>query len=104
MEWRLHALERRGVALELIQLRGAPLEAPLHEMRNEVFLQPHVVRRIVPGDLWLDHPEFGQVPTRLRLLCAEGRAEGVDLPERSRRGLTVELSGLREIRVPFLEV
>src|SRR5204863_1085298 len=49
-------------------------------------------------DLGLDHPELHQVPPRLRLLGAEGRAEAVDAPERRRGRLEVELPRLREER------
>src|SRR4029079_6206182 len=51
-----------------------------------------------------DHPELGEVPARLRLLGAERRSERIDLSERGRGGLTLQLPGLREIRVPFVEV
>ena len=73
------------VALQLRELRGAALEHALHEVRDEVLLEPHVVVRVVPRHLRLDHPELGEVAARLRLLGAEGRAEGVDLPERGGR-------------------
>ena len=82
----------------------ATLETALHEIRDEIFLQPHVVGRVVPRHLRLDHPELGEVAARLRLLGAEGRTEGVDLPERRGRGLAVELARLREVRVAFVEV
>ena len=44
------------------------------------------------------------MPARLRLLGAKGRAEGVDLSERGGGRLAVELPGLREIGVAFVEV
>src|SRR5439155_8842949 len=98
------ALEWSGVALELLERRRTPLETPLDQVRDQILLQAHVVVRVVPGDLGLDHPELGEVAARLRFLGAEGGAERVDLPERRRRRLAVELPRLREVRVPFLEV
>jgi len=44
------------------------------------------------------------VTTRLRFLGAKRRAERVDLAESGGGRFTVELSGLREVGVPFLEI
>ena len=76
-----------------------PLEARADDVGHELFLEPHVVVGVVERDLGLDHPELGQVPARLRLLGAEGRAEAVDLPERGRRRLAIQLTRLREVGV-----
>jgi len=51
-----------------------------------------------------DHPEFSQVTPRLRFLGAEGRAEAVDLAKSGRCRFSIELTGLRQIRRPFVEV
>src|SRR5688572_3155414 len=103
-EWGRDALEGRRVALELPQIIRAPVQRASDEKGDELLLKPHVVVRVVPGDLRLDHPEFGEVPARLRLLGAEGRPKGVDLPEGGRRGFAVELPGLRQIRRALIEV
>ena len=49
--------------------------------------------QIGEGDLRLDHPELGEVAAGVRVLGAEGRAEGVDLGQRQAVGLDVELAG-----------
>src|SRR5262249_15012674 len=48
-------------------------------------------------DLWLDHPELHQVAARFRLLGAEGRPEAIDLAERLRTGLEIELAALCQV-------
>jgi len=80
------------------------LQAAAHDVRNEILLQPHVGIRVVPGDFGFHHPELRQVPARLRLFGAERRTEAVDLAKRRRGGLDVQLAGLREIRLPEIEV
>ena len=74
-EGRHDAAQLLDVALELRQLGGAALEHALHEIGDEILLQAHVVVRVVPRHLRLDHPELGEVAARLRLLGAEGGAE-----------------------------
>ena len=104
MKRRRHALERREIARQLCQIALSPLQAPAHDVGNEILLQPHVRVGIVPRDLGLHHPELGEVPARLRLLGAECRAEGVHLAEGHRVGFVVELSALCQIRRGVLEV
>src|SRR5947209_3251856 len=104
MERRIHALERRENATQLGQVACTALEAARHNVRDEVLLEPHVRIGIGPGDLGLDHPEFRQVPARLRFLGAERGTEAIDLAERSRRGFDVELPRLREIGLAEVEV
>ena len=94
----------RGVALELLELGRRRSRHARDDVRHELLLQPHVVVGVVQRDFRLDHPELGQMPARLRFLGAERRAEAVDLPERRRRGFAVELTGLREVGVAFVEV
>ena len=67
-------------------------EHALDDVDEEVLGEVHVVVEVDEGDLGLDHPELGQVAARLRLLGAEGRPEAVDLAERHRAGLHVELA------------
>ena len=65
-------------------------------MGEEVLGQLHQAVEIAVGDLGLDHPELGEMAAGLRFFRAEGRAEAVDLAQRQRRGLDVELAGLGE--------
>jgi hypothetical protein len=58
----------------------------------------HIILQIGKGDLWLDHPELGQVSGRVGALCAEGRAECVDGTEGAGVVLAVELAGDGEER------
>ena len=51
-----------------------------------------VIGKIGERDLRLDHPEFGEMAAGVRVLGAEGRAEGVDLGEREAVGLDIELA------------
>ena len=79
-------------------------ERRLHDVRDEVFHELHVAVEVHEGHLRLDHPELGQVAARLRLLGAEGGAEAVDLAERHRARLHVELAGLGEVGLAEVEV
>src|SRR5690606_34198119 len=72
------------------------LECAFHQVADEFFLEAHVVFRVVPRDLRLAHPEFVEMPARLRLLRPERGSEAVDLAERGRSGLDVELPRLGE--------
>ena len=64
----------------------------------------HVVEDVVEGGFRLDHPEFGQVPGRVRVLGAERRAERVDLAHAAGVGLAFELPADGEIRGPVEEI
>ena len=97
-------LKRLGVALELLEVLLGAVECAGHDIAHELLLQPHVGRRVVPRHFRLHHPELGQVPPGLRLLGTECRPEAVDLPERGRGGLTIELAGLRQVRLAEVEV
>ena len=55
------------------------------------------------GHFRLDHPELGQVAAGFGLFCAERRPETIRLAYRGRRGLVIELPGLRQVRF-FLEI
>ena len=59
---------------------------------RNVLGQVRVVVEVGEGHLGLDHPELGQVPARVRVLGAEGRAEGVDVAQRAGVGLALELA------------
>ncbi len=93
----LDALERDEVALERHELALPLLDDPAHDLDQKVLGERHVVVEVGEGNLGLDHPELGQVAPRLRLLGAERRAEAVDLAERHRAGLHVELAALRQV-------
>jgi hypothetical protein len=95
--------ERRGDRLELTQvaleggeLRLTRLEHVRDDRHEHVLGQLHDVVEVGVGHLGLEHPELGQVPARLRLLGAEGRAEAIHLAQRHRSGLGVELPRLRQ--------
>ncbi len=94
---RLHRLELRRVPLEALQLLPAPVERPRDERHDEVLGEPAEPLELQEGHLGLDHPELGQVAPGLRLLGPEGRTEAVDLAERRRRGLQIQLPRLREV-------
>ena len=73
-------------------------------MGEEVFGESHEAVEVEVGLLGLDHPELGEVAAGFGFFGAEGGAEAVDLAERERGGLDVELAGLREVGHLFIEV
>ena len=101
---RLDALERRRVAFEHLELARATLEHTGDDRDDERLGQIHHVVDGRVGHLRLDHPELGEVASRLGLLGAERRAEAVHAAERHRVGFVVQLPALREIRRLVLEV
>src|SRR6185437_6613265 len=54
--------------------------------------------------LGFDHPELGQVATRLRFLRAEGWSKTISLSQRGRGSFVIELSRLREIRLLAVKI
>ena len=64
------------------------------------FLKFNAAVMIGKCHLGIHHPEFGQMPPRLRFLSAKGRPERVDLPHRHRHGLTVQLTALCQVGRP----
>ena len=93
-----HEVEAREQVLvdelgEKLEVGGAVFlrvaDQVLHERLGEV----HVARQVAEGDLGLDHPELGGVARGVAVLGAEGRAEGVDVGERVREDLALELAG-----------
>src|SRR3954469_13856199 len=60
---------------------------------QEAFGERHVVVELEERGFGFDHPEFGEVPRRVRVLGAEGGTEGVDFAERGRVDFALELSG-----------
>ena len=67
---------------------------------EEVLGEVGVVGEVGEGDLGLDHPELGEVPGRVRVLGAEGRAECVDAAQGQAIRLDVELARDRQARRP----
>ena len=59
---------------------------------DELLAQVHVPLQIAEGHLRLDHPELGGMARGVRVLRAEGRAEGVDVGQRAGEGLAFELA------------
>ena len=53
--------------------------------------------QVAERHLRLDHVELGEVARRVRVLGAEGRAEGVDVGEREREDLRFQLPADREV-------
>jgi hypothetical protein len=64
---------------------------------QEILGELHVAREVAERHLGLDHPELGEVSRRVRVLGAEGGAEGVDVAEREREDLAFELAADGEV-------
>ena len=92
------------ILIEEFHLLGSVLQHIGDDVFDHIFSQTHIVRQIRKGDFRLDHPEFGSVPGGVGVLCPEGGAEGVDIPEGHGKGLTVELTGNRQVGGLTIEV
>ncbi len=97
-EGRQDALQLFRIAPDDLQLGRAILEHALHDVRDEVLGQFHQAVEIAVGNFRLDHPELGEVAAGLRFFGAEGRPEAVDLAQRQRGRLDIELARLGEKR------
>ena len=86
----VHAfIDKLGKQREVL---GALLQrAPRHRL-HELFGQVHVALQITEGHLRLDHPELRGMAGGVRVLGAEGRAEGIDVGERAGERLAFELA------------
>src|SRR5262245_23629446 len=73
-----HILQLADITLQRHQFSAAVRQYPLHYIFNKGFSQVHVAVEVAVRDLGLDHPEFGEMTTRLRFLCSESRAAAVD--------------------------
>ena len=71
---------------------------------DHVLGELHVVGEIGKRDLRLDHPELRRVAGRVGVFGAECRAEGIDVAERLRKRLAVELAGDGQVRLLAEEV
>ena len=67
------------------------------DVLQELLGERHVAVEVAEGHLRLDHPELGEVARRVRVLGAERRAEGVDVAEREREDLALELPAHGEV-------
>src|ERR1035437_9049555 len=104
------ARKRRGnllqlaeVAADRLQLGTPLLQASLDDEGNELLRQDHQIVKSGESNLRLDHPELGEMASRLRFLRAEGWPEAVDLAESHCRGFDIKLSRLRQVCL-FVEV
>ena len=79
-------------AVEEVQLIGRVVKQVADNIFQHVLLKLANVGKISEADLRLHHPELRRMTRGVAVLGAEGRAEGVDVAERSREGLGVELS------------
>ena len=79
---------------------GAVLANVADEVFHDLLGQIHVALQIAEGHLRLDHPELVGVPRGVRVLRAEGRAEGVNLRQRAGEGFGLELAADREVGRP----
>ena len=72
-----------------------------HDIADDVFQhilrKDHVILQICKSNLRLDHPELRRMTGGV--FCTESRSEGVDIAERLRIHLSVELSAHRQIRL-----
>jgi len=79
--------------IEELHLFRAVVHDVVDAVLDHVLDQLHVIVEIRKRDLRLDHPEFGGVGRRVGVLGAEGRSERVDVAERQRKGLRLQLAG-----------
>ena len=76
----------------------------LNHVLQHILLALDDIIEVCIRKLRLDHPELRCMTLRVRVLSTEGRSEGVDVAERLREGLAVELTGHREARLLVKEV
>ena len=88
----------------IVSSRFAAVQYACHHRHDQVLGEVHHVVQARVRHFGLDHPELGEVTTRLGLLGAERRPEGVDAAQRHRRGLEVQLAALRQVRLLVIEV
>src|SRR5262245_26750188 len=87
-------LQFREIPLESLQLGRPSFQDALNDERYETFCEIHHVLDGAVGNLGFDHPEFGQMAPRFGFLGTKRWAEAIDLTQRSRSRLTVQLSGV----------
>src|SRR5258708_1522013 len=67
------------------------------DVLQELFGQLTVAIEITEGHLGFDHPEFGEVARGVRILGAEGGAEGVNIREGQCENLGFELAAYGQV-------
>ncbi len=87
-----------------VQIGAAGVQHLLHLALEEGFGQILIVVQIAERHLRLDHVELGEVARRVRILRAEGGAEGVDVGEGVREDLRLQLPAHRQVRVLAEEI
>src|SRR6202789_376851 len=97
-------LQRSDVPFDQPQLSRAVFRYRLHHRAHQTFSEHNHVLEMRVRSLRLQHPEFGQVPPRLRFLRAKSGSERIDLAQRGRQRLHVKLARLRQISLLFVNV
>jgi len=92
-----HPFERGTIAFQHRELLAPFANRALHHELHKILRQIHVAGEVQERDFRLDHPELGQMPPGLGFLGTERRAEAVDLAERQRASLGVQLTALRQV-------
>ena len=82
--------------IEEIKIVLAVVQGPSHTIFDKVFLEIHQLGQVDESNLWLNHPELGQVTWCVRVLGTERRPEGINLPQSRGSQLTFQLSAHRE--------
>ncbi len=100
----LDQLELREIALEARQFGATALQHAGDHRHDQIFGQLDHIVECRPRHLGFDHPEFRQMPPRLRLLRAKCRAEAVHPSQGHRVGLVVQLPALSQVRRLLVEV
>ena len=77
---------------EQTQVLAAVLQRVLRHGLDEFLAQIHIALQIAEGHFRLDHPELRRVTGGVRILGAEGGAEGIDVGKRAGKGLSFELA------------
>lgn len=67
-----------------------------HGKLDELLGVVHIVLQVGEGHLGLNHPKLRQVAACVRVLRAECGAEGVDVSQCARHGLSGKLAGHRK--------
>ena len=83
---------------------GALVEHGAEDVLQQRLGERRVVGEIGECDLGLDHPEFREVPARVRVLGAKRRPERVDLRQREAIRLDVQLPGHGQERFAAEEI
>ena len=84
--------------VEKLQIVPAFRERPAQKVLDKAFGQIHIVVQIEKGHFGFYHPEFGQVPRRVRIFCAERRSECVHAGKGGCKRFRFELAAHRETR------